>query len=141
DTGATGAKGDTGAQGLPGPFPATLPAGKTLTGLFGMLGDDDGTGQHEGAATEISFPYPLAADPVVTIIQAGGAPTTACPGTPDVPKATSGHLCIYVAIQAGNANTLSFYNPTSDSKYGVVLYTNGTSTGRIDEAGTWAVTG
>jgi hypothetical protein len=138
DTGAAGPKGDTGA---PGPFPATLPVGQTITGAWGFLGDDDGTGTHEGAATAISFPYPLAASPTVNIVQSGATPPAACPGTVSAPAAAPGNLCIFVGVLNSNASPVSYYPFTANTKYGVVVYTNGTAVGRIDGAGSWAVTG
>jgi hypothetical protein len=138
DTGAAGAKGETGAAG---PFPATLPAGKTITGAWGFLGDDDGVGGHEGAATAISFPYPLATSPTVNIIQIGGTAPPACPGIMNAPAAAPGNLCIWVGTVSSSTGTVSSYWPVGNGQYGVVVYTNGTAAGRIDGAGTWAVTG
>ncbi len=133
--GAPGAKGDTGES-----FPATLPSGKTLTGIWGFVAEDNGAGNHEAGADSISFTYPLASDPAVTVVQLNDPPPVQCPGTLDAPAAAPGNLCIFVGVNV-NGDVVSTYSPTGDGKHGVVVFANGLAGGRIDGGGSWAVSG
>jgi hypothetical protein len=88
-------KGPAGRQGPPGPFPATLPSGKTLTG-------DYRTVFPSGSAVSIpdtqSFAFPLTSRPAVHFIGVGATPPAQCPGTATEPKAAPGNLCVYAAL-------------------------------------------
>jgi hypothetical protein len=66
--GPPGAQGQQGVTGPAGPFPSTLPSGKTLVGSWGL----SGTGTSTAGEGAISFTYPLASAPSVHIILAGG---------------------------------------------------------------------
>lgn len=145
-TGATGATGAAGATGAPGPFPATLPAGKTLVGTFGLgnvAAAAGGAGSQ--ALTSISFPYPLAAAPTVDVIPPAGVAPAGCSGTVNSPGAASGHLCIFVGLAEGSPGALLVVRPDGGGSgghpHGAVLAMFATAAGAYDRTGTWAVTG
>jgi hypothetical protein len=138
--GKNGTNGAPGAKGDPGPFPGTLPAGQTLTGVFAVRG----TSQYQEAV--ISFAYPLASAPTPHYLAAGAPSTTQCPGSVTSPAAASGNLCVYerTNIFAGGAGV--FVDPATASsgvagKYGVYLFFSGTAGSDSNAYGTWAVTG
>jgi hypothetical protein len=140
--GINGTNGTNGATGSPGPFPDTLPSGKTIRGAYALSGP--GTASAE---TAISYVWPLASAPAVVRVPLGGPNPAGCPGTPANPTANPGYLCIYVGVQSSNTNfaQLNFFNPangiSSSSLQGVVVYANGLAPGYWESEGTWAVTG
>jgi len=73
DLAAFGAVGPKGDQGDPGPFPATLPSGKTLTGLYRAdTYVNNGSGESSVFISPgIGFTYPLAAAPNPTSFRLG----------------------------------------------------------------------
>ena len=83
DLAAFGAVGPKGDKGDPGPFPATLPSGQTLTGLYRAdTYVNNGGGESSVFVTPgIGFTYPLAAAPTPNVVPIGGPPTPACPGS------------------------------------------------------------
>src|SRR2546425_5326872 len=99
DLAAFGDVGPKGDKGDPGPFPAILPSGQTLTGLY-RADTYVNNGGGEGSvfvSPGIGFTYPLAAAPTPNVVPIGGPPTTACPGSAANPEATPGNLCLYAA--------------------------------------------
>src|SRR3954471_8952997 len=64
DPGTDGAKGDPGS---PGPLVTTLGSGATLTGAYSVGGRATAAGQLI-SSSGISFPFPLASAPTVTVI-------------------------------------------------------------------------
>ncbi len=133
-----GPKGPQGVQGLvgpPGPFPATLPSGDTVRGVF----DIGGTAAAANAlvTSDASWFWPLATAPTVTIRGVGAAPTATCPGTVSNPEAATGNVCIYDSV---NNNTAGVGN-NGPSTFGVTLYVRSTAAGDFWSEGTWAVTG
>ena len=125
-----------------GPFPATLPAGKTITGIYSM-GSTAAAGG-ELSRGDISFVYPLASDPTGHYINTGSPSPAGCPGTPTAPAADPGHLCIYEqrATNVGARNLQS--PPGSDgvtTVQGVALFATSAAAGTYVSAGRWAVTG
>jgi hypothetical protein len=131
--GFRGATGPTGPKGDPGTFPDTLPAGKTLRGIYSVGGD---TTQSE---TGVSFAFALAAAPTVHVIPAGQAPPPECPGNVNSPAASAGHLCIYEATRVGD--TLVVTDPAGGqtaTRWGFGLRVTGQSA-PVRSAGTWAV--
>lgn len=135
--GPTGATGGTGPQGDPGPFPATLPSGKTLTGTYAAEDVNDGGTAH--AYASVSFTYRLATAPTVHVV-ADGATTTGCAGTVDHPTATAGNVCIYRDF---DSSTPVAFSPTATigqaGRTGLVLSVS--NAGNAFEYGSWAVTG
>jgi hypothetical protein len=133
-----GPKGPRGLQGLagpPGPFPATLPAGDTVRGVFGIAGT--AAAANALVSSEASWFWPLATAPTVTIRPVGATPTATCPGTASNPEAAAGNACIY---ESDILNTVGVAN-NPPATVGVVLYVRSTAAGEFFSEGTWAVTG
>jgi hypothetical protein len=133
--GSPGGAGRTGDQGPPGPLLATLPSGKSLTGVYRA----SATNANDPVPDTETFVFPLASKPTVHFIAPGTQPPTECPGTSDDPQAAPGHLCVYAT--QGNSG-VSIVNPETSitpdaSRRGFTVFDNfaGSST-----AGTWAVT-
>jgi len=61
--GPEGKTGPEGKQGPAGPFPKTLPAGQTLTGVYNAEGFELSEAKASFAGDSISFAYPLAVAP------------------------------------------------------------------------------
>lgn len=136
--GSQGPQGKEGPQGPAGPFPATLPKGQTLTGVYNLGGTNPSSSGHTFAFGSISFPYRLAATPEVEVIFKGNPPTSGCPGTPSSPQAASGKLCIYEA-EGLNWEEFGLFPATP---YGENLELGSTTKAQtFSSSGTWAVTG
>ncbi len=126
------------------PLPSTLPAGETERGSFGAIADVTSSGK--GAASEVSWPIPLASDPIVHVILAGDPPPTGCSGSVSNPGAASGNLCIFLAFQGSASGTVVTLNPEDNAngeagKSGAMIYDNSSGAGRNDFWGDFAVTG
>ena len=141
DLAAFGAVGPKGDKGDPGPFPATLPSGQTLTGLYraDTYVNNGGGESSVFVSPGIGFTYPLAAAPTPNVVPIGGPPTTACPGSAANPQATPGNLCLYAA-QGGTPECV--YEPVANacgtvSRFGFSVYMSTVPSG---SEGTWAVT-
>lgn len=91
-TGQQGETGETGETGPAGPVETTLPAGKTMTGVWGFRESNV-----TEAYAQISFPLRYPGEPEFHVLNEGEASTTECPGSASNPQAQAGHLCIYVA--------------------------------------------
>ncbi len=130
-----------GETGEPGPLPATLPSGRTLTGAW-SFGMDSPAGQNVTGA--ISYPFPLAASPELHIVQKGDMPPLQCPGTAAAPAAQRGHLCIYVGTvnDEGPVKFYSVVDGDEDGPYtrGAAVYKQSAVDLSTYAAGTWAVT-
>ncbi len=159
--GPEGKQGPKGEPGKPGPLLETLPAGKSLQGVWGTSGGTSTTEATAGAT--ISFQFPLESAPAVVYVWAdnttvglygfrqsltapGEALETAaeveafCPGSSSEPEATAGNLCIYTTIEENGGvlgpSPISF---GEISRFGTTLpNVVFTSEGWIQ--GTWAVT-
>jgi hypothetical protein len=138
--GAVGPKGDDGAPGPEGPLPATLPSGKTLRGAFGL--GANATGASQVIEGSISFPFPLATNPTVQVIQSGDPTPTGCSGDASAPGADPGNLCIFVGFQNGNTTDFDTYGTDGfdDWRHGGVIFTRSVGAGTFEGTGTWAVT-
>jgi hypothetical protein len=132
--GASGPKGDAGSAG---PFPSTLPSGKTITGTF--AGTSDAPSQ---AIMSAGFVYPLSAPldaahaPVINGSGANADPVH-CSGSVTAPTATPGYFCLYAGVKN---------NVASVTPYVIAGVTAGTSTAgallsAIPSGGTMTVTG
>lgn len=136
-TGPRGERGEQGQQGEPGPFPATLPVGKTMTGLYAL------SGRHEEnyafPLVTISYPFRLAVAPGVTFLDVGELPSPTCPGDVDDPKAVSGHLCIYQSV---NRTGVTLVNISGNAgKIGAAFSVLAPQGDEFEVVGSWAVTG
>jgi hypothetical protein len=139
--GDQGPKGDTGATGQtgqPGPFPATLPQGKTVTGAWATSGVATAGGQ--AAYDDLSFGWPLASDYAVDVVSTFPSTDPHCPGTLGAPTAEQGYLCVY---QRATHNASGFTYSTSGVLYkmGAPYWITSSAAGAFDADGTWAVTG
>ena len=135
--GPQGPKGDTGTQGAtgePGPFPGTLPAGKTLRGTYAIGG---ASGQ-SFAFDNISFGFTFASAPNARFVLVGAAPPAECPGTSANPEAAPGHICVYERYQS-NRGALS-RDDAGPNKQGTALYATPAGAGTYYTVGVWAAT-
>ncbi len=119
-------------------FPAKVPVGVTLTGMWGFDTASAGTGGDYGSV--IDFGTELPAQPTAVWSQTGGS-VPHCPGTSEHPAAAPGYICLYWANGGGlNFSTLvSFTN--GNRGLGYRFY--GTAGGANEDVfanGTWAVT-
>lgn len=165
-TGPTGPAGAPGSTGPAGPLLESLPAGKTLKGVWGIggsLGADEGPGR---ALIQISFQFPVSPAPDVVYVNEEGTGEGAfqlpqvgavaalepeeaeeiCPGTAAAPASTAGTLCVYAEEEAE-----AFFN--AGDAFGGLWATIGRASTlgtvvpmRVVEElgyarGTWAVTG
>jgi len=127
---------------LPDPVPATLPSGKSLTGVF-VASVTGGAGDASIGRSPISFPFPLAGDPRTRYVELESPPSPDCPGTRDNPRAAPGVLCVFETGRVGTITFRGVFNPVTSindrsSRFGAVAFVNGESGASI--RGTWAVT-
>jgi hypothetical protein len=151
--GPQGQPGNTGAQGDPGPagpFPSTLPPGKTITGTYAL----GGGAMDNFAEAAISWPYRLASPPAVHVILAGQSAPAGCSGSPSAPGATSGNLCIFEVdnasakglgacdVESAHCTDTGGIGTNQSLELGVFIraFELGTP-GNFGDEGTWAVTG
>ena len=135
--GQAGQQGVSGVQGPPGPFPAALPSGKTLTGVYRAIQTSTVSVQ----PTE-TFAFPLASKPTVHFVGIGATHPAQCPGTVTNPQADPGNLCVYAGAGDGSATAVNIFNPESNSGpdasprgFGLVENNNPSFS-----TGSWAVT-
>lgn len=113
--GATGTTGPQGAQGLqgnrgePGPFPTTLPSGKSLSGYMTLFSEGSGIVSNSAA-----FAFPLAAAPTPHFIDVGKPVPAGCEGSSANPGADPGNLCIF-ALDETNVNGHGTNGPGGDT--------------------------
>jgi hypothetical protein len=130
--GIQGAQGIQGVQGPPGPFPAALPAGKTIVGTYGM----GGVAAAANGETEADISYLYSAPSQTAIFVASGGSNGNCPGTEASPAANPGFTCVY-ETSPDNASSRGINFHTSS---GVGLYMFSTAAGFFESTGTWAAT-
>jgi hypothetical protein len=102
--GKRGPQGKEGRPGEPGSLPATLPSGKSLTGVFQATDSLPAKAKGFAEAT-ITFGFPLASTPTVQVLQVKDPPTEHCPGTAEAPSAAAGYLCLYTVVCTGAVGT------------------------------------
>jgi hypothetical protein len=116
----------------------------TIRGSFFMT--DEASDSSEETGAQISFGRALAAAPTTHFIQEGDTPPAECPGTPSLPKAQAGHLCIYEAggnnesTRGACSNDAPAVTCPGASRMGASLYLFSADPGRYQSWGTWAVT-
>ena len=153
--GSRGAQGPRGDQGDPGPFPATLPSGKSLSGTFGATNIVGSGGGGGGAGGSISFQFPLESSVAVHFLGPGETDAE-CKGSAADPSAPAGVLCVYEAYRENVSlqglcssveNTCPVTEPPAsapasviDDRHGVTLELEGAAPGPFYVSGTWAVT-
>jgi hypothetical protein len=127
-------------------YEAKVPPGKTLTGTWALEQEVDAT--NDVAETAISFALPLSAAPTPIVVPNGGPVPAGCSGTVANPGASPGNVCLFVGWNNGNANPDVGIEGTYDSetgfvpssKRGLVLFERSDAAGRVEVAGTYAVT-
>ena len=146
-TGPTGPKGDTGAKGdrgekgekgdtgEPGPFPASLPTGKTVTGAFST--GITATAANQVLETAVSYPY-LAPGLTAVYVKTGTTSTT-CTGTVNNPTAPPGFTCVYEKTGSNVQVSRGINYPSEGAGFG--LYAFSAAAGLAEIAGSWAATG
>ncbi len=150
--GAAGAKGEDGKegkegkQGVPGTtgFTETLPSGKTETGTWGAVQENENI----GAIVPISFTIPLAEglDEEHVHLQSANEANfeEVCPGSAETPKATKGNFCVYSGLEQ-ELNATSIRTPFSLGEIGTgtsgaILLLNSNTAESSKAVGSWAVT-
>jgi hypothetical protein len=117
-----------------------LPGGRTIRGTFAIFG----TSASQVAFAPISFPVRLPAAPTTHYIPLGGPVPAGCSGTPSVPSASPGHLCVFESQTTSDNNFNCVFNPLTfacgaASVYGFGISQQGTVAG-WSVGGTWAAT-
>ncbi len=74
----------------------------------------DEPGAENAAGEGVSFGgHQLAARPTINVVGAGAPPTGPCPGSVTAPTATSGNLCVYLAVEpTGAGANVAVRDPT-----------------------------
>lgn len=132
--GLEGEPGKPGEPGEPGPLVETLPAGRTLRGVYRWSGYQGNTGEFS-ATDAISFQIPLAAAPIGHVIKVGEPSTSACPGSSTEPEAETGNLCLY-EVENASATALQL---TKVLRFGAILSASIPEGTNYAFEGTWAV--
>ena len=141
-----GPKGEKGDQGEDGPLVSTLPSGVTLRGDF--FATETALGANQLAASSQSFGFEFVEAPQAHYMFQGMDATTECPGTPDLPEAAPGHLCVYekTSFAPGDTGITSGLENSPGpgtrvaSKYGFTVYARSQVAGTFFVRGSWAAT-
>jgi len=150
-----GAKGDKGDKGDPGTsvFNSSIPSGQTVKGAWGGLFATP-TANTYSYGPRITFPVPAPVGltdaqvsfPTGTTNAGAADQDAACTGTPDVPTAPAGKVCIYVDTQSASVSLLRALQldgeNTEQSKLGfaVQFTATGAANASTNARGTWAYT-
>jgi hypothetical protein len=144
DTGEAGPVGPQGATGATGPYPTTLPSGQTLRGSFSV--EFTAAAVNSRGASAISFPIPLATEPIGVELHAGFDPATpGCPGSSTNPQAAPGFFCAYETLEINIgfkcvAQTGGGYNCDQTDTFGTSIFVRSAAAGQATLVGSWAVT-
>lgn len=135
--GPAGPEGPQGPTGPAGPTETTLPAGKTLTGIWSY--NQIGLGV---IWVNISFPLRVVPDLTgsnVEYLEPGALATAHCPGSPSEPKASPGHICLYGEVQINSFDAGNNFSPDGTSGF-VRKFEAVEPSERAFGRGSWAVT-
>ena len=117
----------------------------TVRGSYVINFDAQAGGDRQ--AESFSFGRTLPSAPTAHWLAEGAAPTADCPGTPAMPSAAPGHLCVYTAaVQNLNlgascvTNAGTGYLCNLADPYGATLYVQSSAAGATFVRGSWAVT-
>jgi hypothetical protein len=145
-------------NGSPWTAGGTLPSGKTLKGVWSLIGvapkgfeEPGGSLEEATLVASVSFGIPLSAAPTVNYIPVGGPVPSGCSGTAANPNAASGNLCVFAQEEGNDATALPLpmICPVADctgfsvkgaEPFGFGLATLAKVKGEVGNAGTWAVT-
>jgi hypothetical protein len=135
ETGLKGEDGKRGEQGEAGPFPATLPSGKTVVGAFDVGGTAAATGNIAVGAVSYLYRVPTTQIPVYVRLS---TTDLSCTGTFAAPTAPPGHTCFYerTTSNVGSERGINF-----NGLAGVGLFVKAAAPGFVEITGTWAATG
>jgi hypothetical protein len=137
--GPQGPPGSKGDQGNPGPFPGTLPSGKTIKGYYMVRATAAQAGDFAGDAIAFGFTLP---SPPIEHFLVEGATTPECQGSDDAPTAAPGHLCVYEGSPF-NRDTPIIVDAdgfAGAEPFGAGIVVDATAAGNFASAGSWAVT-
>jgi Collagen triple helix repeat (20 copies) len=142
--GNDGKEGKEGKQGVPGTtgFTDTLPSGKTETGTWSAIQENENI----GALVPISFSIPLPEGLDSTHVHAEGEPEfeEACPGSAETPKATKGNFCVYVGLEqelaVASIRTPFNFAQSGTGASGAILVLSSLTPETSRAIGSWAVT-
>ncbi len=121
----------------------TLPRGVTLRGTYTVR--ERAAAANDDLSAPISWGFSLAAAPATHLVPQGSpAPSGCTGGTPQVPKADPGNLCIFEA--GGENTTVQVFDAVSanfntSQPYGTGLVLSAIALGEFGSFGSWAVTG
>lgn len=144
--------GENGSGGSGGEFPNYLPEGKTETGTWSFVPEEDEVENEEGkkelrkyVAIPVSFTIPLKEKPTVSYLLGPAESNEHCKGSAAKPSAEPGYACLYTTFALGEeAETILANNPEHERHHsfpsgnGVVFYASTESPSWA--FGTWAVT-
>lgn len=142
--GKDGIEGKKGEQGIPGTtgFTNTLPSGRTETGTWSAIQENENI----GALVPISFSIPLPEGLDATHVHAEGEANfeEACPGSAEAPKAAAGNFCIYVGLEqelaVASIRTPFSFAESGTGTSGAILVLSSLTPETSRAAGSWAVT-
>jgi Collagen triple helix repeat (20 copies) len=130
-----------GEKGKEGTFGGqSLPAGKTLTGVYATVAFVEAGGFPHSATTAVSFAMPVPGEPTAHYIKVGEALPEGCKGNANEPGAEEGNLCVF---SGGEENVGSGFVQTkgsSISTIGVQIAGLAIAKGNVSINGSWAVT-
>jgi hypothetical protein len=143
--GAEGKEGPQGPQGKEGALPTTLPAGRTLTGVFNAEGFDTSETEASFAGADVSFAVPLATAPKIAYLHPGET-SEACTGSASEPKAALGWLCEYEAESQNVKGIIPGEPEAKYARYGNFISVESLKATKTERkgffaTGSWAVTG
>jgi hypothetical protein len=123
-------------------FVEKLPAGKTLTGEWSVVGT--ATAAANAFATSVNFAFPLKTAPTAHFVKAGVTAPPGCgKGTAEKPEAEEGNLCVFAGAVINVSGELAienfFTNEPGASKSGFSLLAVSAASGQVEAIGTWAV--
>jgi hypothetical protein len=120
------------------PLLGTLKTGQTLRGVFSL--GDTATAAGDLNRGAVSFQFPLANQPTVTVLKKGET-SSSCAGLGggQTPQATAGNLCVYVTESKGLDATTPLV-AENNTRLGFGLVAKSEAAGEYYAYGQWAVT-
>jgi hypothetical protein len=124
-------------------FPSTLPKGKSLKGVWSVVGQGNNF-----STNTINYHWPLRKAPSALVVPFNhDASADGCPGNVENPLANRGMVCIYAGSFANNLGQFGSIRPEDGvemqvNRFGVILFARGGDPNLpFATHGTWAVTG
>lgn len=116
------------------------PKPKVIRGTYDVVGVATAPGQEIG--TSISYGVTISAPPAVHYIAFGDLLPSGCAGSPDVPDAHPGNLCIFESDNqnASSRRVFDAQNTSGESAtFGANIAIDATGAGQVRVYGTWAL--